>query len=196
MNILILLAKGFEMMEFSPFVDVMGWAKTDYGHDINITTCGFHKQVTSAFNIEITVDKLIDDVDINCFDALVIPGGFEEFGFYSEAYKENFLSIIRKFNLQEKLIASVCVGALPIGKSGVLQNRKGTTYNLNNGRRQNQLSDFGVNVVNEPIVTDENIITSYCPQTAPHVAFKVLELLTSKPQADIVKSAMGFTSQT
>jgi len=190
MNILILLAKGFEMMEFSPFVDIMGWAKTDYGHDINITTCGFHKQVISAFNIEITVDKLIGDINIDNFDVLVIPGGFEEFGFYDEAYEENFLNIIRKFNSQKKLIASVCVGALPIGKSGVLQNRKGTTYNLNNGHRQNQLSEFSVNVVNEPIVT------SYCPQTAPLVAFKVLELLTSKQQADIVKSAMGFTSQT
>jgi len=33
-------------------------------------------------------------------------------------------------------------------------------------------------VVNEPIVIDRNIITSYCPETALGVAFKLLEKLT------------------
>jgi len=51
MKILIFLAKGFETMEFSPFVDVMGWVKNDYGHDIRIATCGFTKQVVSTFNL-------------------------------------------------------------------------------------------------------------------------------------------------
>jgi 4-methyl-5(b-hydroxyethyl)-thiazole monophosphate biosynthesis len=192
MKILIFLAKGFETMEFCPFVDIMGWAKYDYGYNINTVTCGFEKQVVSAFNITVTVDKLIDDINVAGFDALIIPGGFEDFGFYDDAYNERFLSLIRSFNSHKKLIASVCVGALPIGKSGVLQNRKATTYHLKDGYWQNKLKEFGVNVVNEPIVVDDNIITSYCPETAPHVAFKVLEILTSKQQMEIVKSAMGY----
>lgn len=49
-----------------------------------------------------------------------------------------------------------------------------------------------MNVVNEPIVVDENIITSYCPETAPGVAFKLLEKLTSTKQMEIVKRDMGF----
>lgn len=84
------------------------------------------------------------------------------------------------------------MAALPVGKSGVLKNRKATTYHLKNGKRQRQLSEFDVNVVNEPIVVDKNIITSYCPETAPHVAFKLLEMLTSKEQMDEVKLVMGF----
>jgi 4-methyl-5(b-hydroxyethyl)-thiazole monophosphate biosynthesis len=192
MKNLILLAKGFEMMEFSPFVDIMGWAQNDYGHDIQVVTCGFQKQVISAFNIIITVDKLLDEINVNDYDVLVIPGGFEEFGFYDEAYNEKFLNIIKEFNLNKKLIASVCVGALPIGKSGILKNRKATTYHLNNGHRQNQLKEFGASVLNEPIVIDENIITSFCPETAPHVAFKVLEILTSRQEMNMVKTAMGY----
>jgi 4-methyl-5(b-hydroxyethyl)-thiazole monophosphate biosynthesis len=192
MKILILLAKGFETMEFSPFVDIMGWAQNDYGYDVHTVTCGFQKQVISTFNVTVIVDKLINDINVDDFEALAIPGGFEEFGFYEEAYNESFLSVIRKFNAQKKPIASVCVGALPIGKSGILQNRKATTYHLKNGYRQKQLETFGANVINEPIVIDENIITSYCPETAPYVAFKLLEILTSKQQMDIVKSAMGY----
>ena len=179
-------------MEFSPFIDIMGWAQNENEYDIHVVSCGFQNQVISAFNVPVTVDTLIDNINVNDFDALVIPGGFEEYGFYDEAYNEKFLEIIRNFNTQKKLIASVCVGALPVGKSGVLQNRKATTYHLNNGQRQKQLKAFGANVINEPLVIDENIITSYCPQTAPYVAFKLLELLTSRQLMEIVKSKMGY----
>ncbi|HBF4557125.1 DJ-1/PfpI family protein [Clostridioides difficile] len=192
MKVLVFLAKGFETMEFSVFVDVMGWARNDYGHDIDLVTCGFKKQVMSTFNIQVLVDKTIEEVCVDDYDALAIPGGFEEFGFYDEAYDSSFLNLIREFNSKEKIIASICVAALPVGKSGVLKNRKATTYHLKNGKRQRQLSEFDVNVVNEPIVVDKNIITSYCPETAPHVAFKLLEMLTSKEQMDEVKLAMGF----
>lgn len=192
MKILVFLAKGFETMEFSVFVDVMGWARNDYGHDIDVVTCRFKKQVMSTFNIQVLVDKTIEEVCVDDYDALAIPGGFEEFGFYDEAYDSSFLNLIREFNSKEKIIASICVAALPVGKSGVLKNRKATTYHLKNGKRQRQLSEFDVNVVNEPIVVDKNIITSYCPETAPHVAFKLLEMLTSKEQMDEVKLAMGF----
>ncbi|HEH6785094.1 TPA: DJ-1/PfpI family protein [Clostridioides difficile] len=192
MKVLVFLAKGFETMEFSVFVDVMGWARNDYGHDIDVVTCGFKKQVMSTFNIQVLVDKTIEEVCVDDYDALAIPGGFEEFGFYDEAYDSSFLNLIREFNSKEKIIASICVAALPVGKSGVLKNRKATTYHLKNGKRQRQLSEFDINVVNEPIVVDKNIITSYCPETAPHVAFKLLEMLTSKEQMDEVKLAMGF----
>lgn len=192
MKVLLFLAKGFETMEFSVFIDVLGWARNDYGIDIHVETCGFTKTVISTFGVPIIVDKLISEISINDYEALAIPGGFEEYGFYEEAYDERFLELIRQFNEQQKIIASICVAALPLGKSGVLRGRKATTYHLNNGYRQKQLSEFDVDVINEPIVIDNNIITSYCPQTAPGVAFELLRALTSEDKMNIVKKAMGF----
>lgn len=192
MKILVLLAKGFEMMEFAPFVDVMGWGRNDHGYDVEVVTCGFQKQVISTFNIPVIVDKIIEEIDVREYAALAIPGGFEEFGFYEEAYDEKFLELIREFDRRNKIIATICVGALPVGKSGILENRKATTYHLGDGYRQKQLREFGVKVVNEPVVIDNNIITSYCPETASSVAFKLLEKLTSIEQMEAVKSAMGF----
>ena len=192
MKVLVFLAKGFEMMEFAPFVDIIGWGRNDYNYDIKVVTCGFNKEVTSTFGITVKVDKTIEEVNLNDYIALAIPGGFEEFGFYEEAYNEKFLDIIRKFDKEKKLIASICVGSLPIGKSGVLENRKGTTYHLSGGDRQEQLKSFGVNLVNEPIVIDDNIITSYCPQTAADVGFKLLEKLTSEEDMIKVKKNMGY----
>ena len=193
MKILLFLAKGFETMEFSVFVDIFGWARNDYGYPIDVETVGFSKTVNSTFNIPVIVDKIIDEIDINDYDALAIPGGFEEFGFYDEAYNEEFLSLIRKFDEQNKIIATICVGALPLGKRGILKNRNATTYHLKDGYRQKELQKFGANVINQPIVIDDNVITSYCPQTAPEVAFTLLAKLTSKEKMNIVKKAMGYS---
>lgn len=179
-------------MEFSPFIDVCGWARNDYGVDINVTTAGFTSVVQSTFNVNIMVDKVINEINIDDFDALAIPGGFEEYGFYEEAYSEHFLNLIRKFHAANKLIVTICVGALPVGKSGILKGKNATTYNLKNSYRQTELMKFGVNVLNEPIVFDSNVITSYCPQTAVHVAFKMLGVLINTTTEQIVKHAMGY----
>ena len=192
MKVLVFCAKGFETMEFSVFIDVLGWARNDYGYDIQVETCGFQKEVISTFNVPIIVNKLMEEIDVNDYDALAIPGGFEEYGFYEEAYSEKFLDLIRDFDKQNKIIASICVGALPLGKRGILKGRKATTYHLKDAYRQKQLAEFGVNVINQRIIVDENIITSYCPETAPDVAFELLNKLVGYEKMSIVKQAMGY----
>ena len=193
MKVLLFCCKGFEMMEFAPFYDVLGWAKSEYGYDVEVDTCGFTREVPSAFwNTEIKVDKLISEVNASDYDALAIPGGDHLYGFFEEAYDERFLKLIRDFNDSKRNIASVCVGSLPIGKSGVLAGRKATTYHLSEGYRQKELAEFGVDVVNEPVVVDGNVVTSYCPQTAPDVAYTLLERLIGKEKTDTVRRGMGF----
>jgi 4-methyl-5(b-hydroxyethyl)-thiazole monophosphate biosynthesis len=191
-KVLVFLAKGFETMEFSVFIDVPGWARNDYGHNLFVDTCGFTEKVISTFNVPVIVDKTIGEIDVDEYDALAIPGGFGEFGYYEEAYDERFLKLIREFNAKGKIIATICSGAMPLGKSGILKNRKATTYHLNDAYWQKKLKEFGVNVVNEPLVVDANIITSYCPETAPDVAFELLKMLTSEEDKEVIKKAMGF----
>ena len=193
MKVLLFCARGFETMEFSVFIDVMGWARNDYDYNIEVDTCGFSKQVISTFNVPIIVDKIIEEIDTAEYDALAIPGGFEEYNFYEEAFDERFLKLIREFDNAKKPIATICVAALALGKSGILKGRKATTYHLKEGYRQKQLAEFGVDVIpNQPSVVDDNVITSYCPETAAHVAFTLLEKLTDSDRMKIVKQAMGY----
>lgn len=104
MKVLLFCCKGFETMEFAPFVDVFGWARNDFHYIIDVVTCGFTKVVTSTFGISITVDKTIDEISVNDYDALAIPGGFENFGFYEEAYDERFLNLIVEFDKQKNVL--------------------------------------------------------------------------------------------
>lgn len=192
MKILLLCLNGFETMEFSPFVDIMGWAHDDFECDVEIKICGFTSNITSTFGVSVATDVLINEVNANDYDALAIPGGFEEYGFYKEAYHEQTLNLIRSFNLLHKPIASVCVAAFPLAKSGVLNNRKATTYHLRGGYKRDEIKEFGVILGDEWLVVDDNIITSSCPKTAPEVAFQLLEMLTSKEKVLQVREAMGY----
>ena len=191
-KVLLLLAEGFETIEASVFIDVIGWNLVDGDHSTELFTCGLKKEVKSSFNQRFIVDYLLEEIDIRSFDAIAVPGGFEEYDFYKDAYDERFLQIIREFNNEHKIVASICVGSLPVGKSGILLNRKGTTYNIKPIRQQ-VLSGYGVQVVNEPIVIDDNIITSWNPSTAIEVAFTLLEMLTSPENAHNIRKIMGFT---
>ncbi len=190
-KILLLLAKGFETYEASVFIDVIGWNLTDGDHLTELYSCGLTKEVVSTFGQRILVDHLLSEIVVDDWDAVAIPGGFEEYGFYDDAYDERFLEIIREFHRKGKIVASVCVAALVLGKSGILNGKRATTYNVN-PVRQDQLRAFGVTVVNEPVVFDDNIITCWNPSTAIDTAFLLLEQLTSQENCDYIRMIMGF----
>jgi len=193
-RVLLLLADGFETFEASVFIDVIGWNLVDGDHSTELFTGGLQKEIRSSFNQRFIVDYLISEIDVDSFDALAVPGGFEEYDFYKDAYDERFLELIRAFKVKDKIIASICVAALPLGKSGILKDKKGTTYK--SPVRRDALKSFGVQVINQPIVIDDNIITSWNPSTAVDVALLLLELLTSKTNAEYIRSIMGFENKT
>ncbi len=190
-KVLLLLADGFEIYEASAFIDVIGWNLLEGDKSTQLFTCALRKEIKSTFGQRFIVDFTVDEINIEDYAALAIPGGFEEYGFYKDAYHPDFLDVIKKFENQQKTIASICTGALPVAESNILQNRNGTTYNLN-PKRQNALRNKSVNVLNEPIVEDGNIITSWNPSTAMDVAFLLLEKLTSKENTNNIKKLMGF----
>lgn len=189
-KVLLLLADGFETFEACVFMDVIGWNLEEGDKSTKLYTCGLSKDLKSSFNHKFTMDYTVDEIDINSFDALAIPGGFEVYGFYNDAYNEKFLELIRGFRSSNKIIATICVGALPLGKSGVLKGKNATTYNSD--VRRKTLRSFGANVLHQPIVLDDNMITSWNPATAIDAALLLLELLTSKKNADYVRNLMGF----
>lgn len=190
-RVLLLLAEGFETFEASVFIDVIGWNLVDGDHSTELFSCGLKKEIKSSFNQRFIVDYIVDEIDVKSFDALAIPGGFEEYDFYREAYNEKFLDLIVEFKHENKIIASICVAALALGKSGILADKRATTYNKN-PIRQETLRGFGVTVINEPVVIDDHIITSWSPSTAIEVAFTLLELLTSTQNTNYIRERMGF----
>ncbi len=191
-RVLLLLCKGVEIYEAAAFYDVLGWSGAYGTETVEVVTVGLQKEVRGTFGIKVIPDKLMSEVKVEGFEALAIPGGFEAHGYYEEAYSEPVADLIRHFDELEKLIASICVGALPLANSGILKGRKATTYHLREGIRRKQLASFGVDVVDEPIVWDNNVITSTSPATAMEVAFELLARITSEANANQIRHMMGF----
>jgi protein deglycase len=191
-KVLLFLAQGFEEYEASVFTDVIGWSRIYGTEPVDLKTTGLRPEIKCTWNFFVRPEIEFDKIKTKDFDALAIPGGFETAGFYEDAYDERFLDLIREFDKKKKIIASICVAALPIGKSGILTNRKATTYDLMDGLRRKQLADFGANVQDEKVVVDKNIITSTGPSTGLDVAFRLLEMLTNLENVSIVKKYMRF----
>ena len=191
-KVLLFLAQGFEEYEGSVFTDVIGWSRIFGKEPVDLVTTGLRPEIKCTWNFIVRPEMDFEKINVTDFDALAIPGGFEKAGFYEDAFDERFLELIREFDEQGKIIASICVAALPIGKSGVLKGRNATTYDLLDGLRRKQLSDFGAIIQEESIVVDKNIITSTGPSTGLDVAFKLLDMLTSSENVDLVRKYMRF----
>ena len=101
------------------------------------------------------------------------------------------MKIIQDFNSKNKIIASICVAALALGKSGILRGKRATTYNSQ--ERRSALKEFNAQVVNQPVVMDENIITSCNPASAVDVSLLLLEKLTNKENSGYIRNIMGFS---
>lgn len=187
-RVLLLLADGVELFEAAAFTDVLGWADTFGSERIECVCAGLHPRLRCTFGPDLVPDVQLDQVRVEDFDALAIPGGFETAGFYEDAYAEPFLDTIRAFDRAGKPIAAICVGALPLAKSGVLAGRRATTYKLLGGKRRQQLAEMGAEVVDAPLVRDGNVVTSTGPSTAIDVALALVETLTSPENAVKVKS--------
>jgi 4-methyl-5(b-hydroxyethyl)-thiazole monophosphate biosynthesis len=194
-RVLLLLCKGVEVYEATAFYDVLGWSGPHGGETVQVITAGLQREVRGTFGLRLIPDRMLLSVQPGDFDALAIPGGFEAHGFYEEAYAPAVADLIRRFDQLGKPVASICVGALALGNSGILQGRRATTYHLGDGARRKQLAAFGATVVDAPIVHDRNVITSTSPATAMEVAFELLARVTTPANANRVRQAMGFRAQ-
>lgn len=196
-KILLIMPKGFELLEAAAFTDVAGWVRDVLKEEIYTVICGLTHEVNASFgnvlssNI-IKTDILIDDVEESDFDALALPGGFGKYGYFESGFDERVLKLVRDFDSQKKPIGAVCTAALVLAKSGILDGRKATTYYHDNGMYVRQLSEYNIEVIEEKIVVNGNVITSSGPQTAPHVAIKLIEMLTGKEVSEEVATVMGY----
>ncbi len=192
-KVLLFLSNGFEEYEAAVFTDVIGWSRELGIEPVDMVSTALRPEIKCKWNLIVRPEIEFDKINMEDYDALAIPGGFKNSGYYDDVFDERFQNMIREFDKNNKIIAAVCAAAAPVAKSGVLNGRKGTTYDLTDIYGRDYLADFGVNVQDKHVVIDENIITSTGPATGLDVAFKLLERLTSTKNVDEVKKYMRFT---
>ncbi len=102
------------------------------------------------------VDTSVDGVAAGDFAALVIPGGFAPDALRRS---EKVLELVREFDAADKPIAFIChAGWVPIS-AGIIDGRRATSFHA----IKDDMVNAGCDWVDEPVVTDGNLISSRHP---------------------------------
>lgn len=192
-KILLFAPQGFEDIEVAAFTDILGWTKLLKDvRPLDVIITGLRRTVHSKHGLSVRTHMLLKDVDPEDYIALIIPGGFNDCG-YEEVFHKRVLSLIRDIYNSGGIIVTMCVGALPAARSGILDGRKATTY-IGSRRHDNLqiLRDCGALPVKDRIVATDRIITNRGPGTSVEVAFKLLEMLNGKKDVKKIKEKLMF----
>ena len=112
-------------------------------------------------------------------DLLIVPGGF---GTRALLHDTETLDWIRETAAKARQVASVCTGALLLGKAGLLQGRRATTH----WASLDLLDSLGAGVTVERSsrVVDDGVITSAGVASGIDMSFYIVETVFGRAVAD------------
>ncbi|HXR50163.1 MAG TPA: type 1 glutamine amidotransferase domain-containing protein [Verrucomicrobiae bacterium] len=126
-----------------------------------------HVEIADTFR----ADKALDDVKIDEYDALVLPGGAVN----ADQLRMNDKARIwiKQFMNSGKPVAAICHAPWALASAGVAKGRRLTSFFT----IQDDMRNAGANWVNEEVVIDSNLITSRKPDDVPAFDNALIEML-------------------
>ena len=116
-------------------------------------------------------DLTVDEAKAEDFHALIIPGGVrnpDQLRMHPQV-----VELIRDFHAQGKPIGAICHGPWLLVEADLLRGRTATSW----PSIRTDLRNAGANVVDEPAVTDGNIVTSRNPDDVEAFTRALVELI-------------------
>ena len=176
----ILMAQGFEAIEFTTPLDMLIRA----GIPVRTVSVTGELLVKSSQNIPIMADALFEDVDFADADMLILPGG--QPGATNLANHKGVELLLRQFMDADKPVAAICAAPMVLGGHGLIDGRKVTTY-------PGCEPGLGKALCTGALVEqDANLITGKGPAAAVEFANAIIRLLRSEELQKEVCSKMMF----
>ena len=153
MNALVLLAEGVEPLEAVTIVDVLRRA------DVDVTTVSLTDAVTvgAAHKITLTADAVWAEINLDAFDAIVLPGGGK--GTENMMADGRVIRTVQMFATSGRWVAAVCAAPMVLAAAGVLRGHRATCF-------PTCAELLGESFDDVPVIVDGNIITSQGPGTS------------------------------
>ena len=123
-------------------------------------------------------DLVVEEVKTDEFDALVLPGGVRNPD--QLRLHGNVIALIRHFAEQGKPVAAICHGPWLLVEADLLRDRTATAW----PSIRTDLRNAGARVVDEPAVTDGNIVTSRNPDDVEAFTQALIELIENASPAE------------
>lgn len=167
-KILIFAAEEYEDLELHyPRIRLI-----EEGADITIAGKEKDKEFKGKNGVPVKTDVSFDDVSVADFDALVIPGGYapDKIRRIKKA-----IDLTKQFYDEKKLVAFICHAGWVPTSAGILNGKKVTSF----FSIKDDLVNAGANWVDEPVVTDGNLVTSRNPDDLPDFCKEIINYLSS-----------------
>ena len=119
----------------------------------------------------IAPDLTIDEVDPNDYDALLLPGGVGNPD--QLRMNQRAVELIRIFAQAKKPVAAICHGPWLLVEADVLRGKTATSW----PSIRTDLRNAGATVIDQPAVTDGNIVTSRMPDDVPAFTQALIEAI-------------------
>ena len=130
--------------------EIKGWDKKDWGRAVK-------------------VDKTLDQVSANDYDAIVLPGGQINPDLLRVNAKA--IDLIKAIFNQKKVVAAVCHAPWLLIEAGIIRDRKVTSYNS----IKTDVINAGGKWEDSQVVTDKGLITSRNPGDLEAFSAKIIE---------------------
>ncbi len=120
-------------------------------------------------------DLAIEDARVEDFDALILPGGVRN----PDALRTcaAAIALIRQFAASGKPVAAICHGPWLLVEADLVRGRTVTAW----PSIRTDLRNAGATVLDEPVVTDGNFVTSRKPDDVAHFTDALVKLIESTP---------------
>lgn len=177
-HVLILATDGFEQSElFKP-----RQALLDAGVKVtlaSIKTDPIQGVINDSENAQtITPDLTLDQVEIDDYDALLLPGGVGNPD--KMRLEEVAVNIVEDFMDEGKIVAAICHAPWMLVEADVVDGRRVTSW----PSVRTDLTNAGADVVDEEVVIDDNLITSRKPDDIPAFTKALLKALAEQKVAE------------
>jgi protease I len=129
----------------------------------------------------ITPDLTIEEAAADDFDALILPGGVrnpDQLRLHGDV-----IALIRLFAEQGKPVGAICHGPWLLVEADLLRDRTATSW----PSIRTDLRNAGATVVDEPAVTDGNIVTSRNPDDVEAFTNALIDLIEDQPEVEEIR---------
>ncbi|MEM2111251.1 MAG: type 1 glutamine amidotransferase domain-containing protein [Candidatus Bathyarchaeia archaeon] len=140
------------------------------GYQVDIVASKAKETYIASHGVQVKSDVSPKEVNIDDYDALVIPGGRAPGRMRVD---EGLVKIVKEAYEKGKVIAAICHGPQMLIEADILRGKKATCYKA----VKTDLKNAGAIYVDAPVVVDGKLVTSRVPADLPKFCQETIKLL-------------------
>ncbi|NLN03969.1 MAG: DJ-1/PfpI family protein [Clostridiaceae bacterium] len=179
MKTLMLISNGFEEIEAITTIDILRRC----GVKVDVASITGSREINGARDIKMVTDTLIEDVDVNGYDALLLPGGLPNA--HNLRDDKRVIRIVKEYDKAGKVLAAICAAPCILERAGVIKNKNVTSY-------PGCIDESAVNYKKVKAVRDGNIVTGCGVGGAIDFALLIAKSLGKVEEAEKVRKGILY----